>query len=144
MMQGDMDAVLRLAQMQVEETLPHLDFCRDMAEQAFNETVSGYGTLGLVAEIDGEIVGFLRAEMHGYLFTAGVFVVLDVLYVRPDKRGTRAAAALIRQFVQWGDTVRAREILFGVSSKLNIERTARFFEHFGAERVGYQHRIVRG
>lgn len=142
-MEGDMDAVLALAEQQVAETLPHLTFDRSIAQASFLEAISN-GDLGIVAEAsDGEIVGFLHARMYGYTFCSGIFVSQEVIYVRPDKRGTRAAAALLTEYIRWGDIVGAKEILFGISNGRNPDRAAKLFEHLGAERVGYHHRIVR-
>lgn len=143
-MPRDLDAVLSLAQMQVEETLPHLDFRRDLAEQTFWASVTKGHPTGFVADEDGQVIGYLMARLDEYAFASGVFVSQEVLYVRPDKRGTRAAVHLIKEFVRWGEIVGAREWLFGVSNGFQPERTARLFEKLtGAERVGYHLRKTR-
>lgn len=142
-MEGDADAVLALAEQQVAETLPHLTFERSFAEAAFQQALTG-GDLAIVAESDsGQIVGFLHARIYGYTFCSGIFVSQEVVYVRPDKRGTRAAVELLSEYIRWGDVVGAKEILFGISNGRNPDRAAKLFEHLGAERVGYHHRIVR-
>lgn len=137
-MPEDKDAVLSLAQMQVEETLPHLDFRRDLAEETFWASVTKAHPTTFVADQDGEVIGYLMATLNEYAFSSGVFVSQEVLYVRPDKRGTRAAVHLIKEFVQWGEIVGAREWLFGISNGFQPDRTARLFERLtGAKRVGY-------
>lgn len=139
----DQDAVLSMAEFQVAETFPHLGFDRDRAAETFQRAVETGDPTCLVAETGGEVVGFVFGRIGGYDFTSGVFVILDVLLVRPDKRGTRAAVNLLREYIRWGEIVGAREILFGVSSGFQVERTSRLYEHLGAERIGTQHRIVR-
>ena len=135
-MPKDRKAVLGLAKMQVEETLPHLDFHAGIAGATFDESVTmGHPTM-FVAEANGKVIGYSMCMLEGYAFTTGTFVVQEVIYVRPDKRGTRAAAALLKQFIQWGHDVGAREWIMGISNAFQPERTARFMEHFGAERVG--------
>ncbi len=137
-MPEDKDVVLSLAQMQVEETLPHLDFRRDLAETTFWASVTKGHPTTFVALQDDEVIGYLVATLNEYSFSSGVFVSQEVLYVRPDKRGTRAAVHLIKEFVQWGEIVGAREWLFGISNGFQPDRTARLFERLtGAERVGY-------
>lgn len=136
-MPRDLDDVLSLAQMQVEETLPHLDFRRDLAEQTFWASVTKGHPTGFVAEENGQVIGYLMGVLEEYAFASGVFVVQEVLYVRPDKRGTRAAVHLIKEFVRWGEIVGARELIFGVSNGFQPDRTARLFEKLtGAKRVG--------
>lgn len=141
--QEDRSAVLSLAEMQVVETLPHLDFDADMAGTAFDEALKGDGQIAWVYDNGRGVTGFLWARMCGYAFASGLFVQQEVIYVRPDKRGTRAAVELLLEFIRWGETVGAKEILFGISNGRNPERVARLFERMGAERVGFHHRIVR-
>lgn len=144
-MPGDFHEVMSLAKIQVEETLPHLDFRPDLVEKAFVASVATGDPLGLVAEDDSGLVGYLMARVYEYSFASGVFVSQEVVFVKPDKRGTRAAVKLLREYIRWGEEdVGAREILFGISNGFKPERTARLFEHLGAERVGFHHRIVRG
>ncbi len=134
---SDKEAFLDLVKMQVEETLPHLDFQYDLAEQTFEMGVNHAEPTLFVCEDNREIVGYLVAFLESYSFTSGVFVVQEVLYVRPDKRGTRAAVRLIKEFVRWGEIVGAREWIFGISNNFQPERTARLFEKLtGAKQVG--------
>lgn len=142
-MPEDREQSLELARMQVEETLPHLDFRPDIAARTFDAAVATGNPTIFVADEDGELIGYLVGLIEGYAFTSGVYCAQEVLYVRPDKRGTRAAACLTKEFIKWGDVVGARELSFGISNKFQPERTARFFEHFGAERVGIYLRKVR-
>jgi len=138
----DMDAILSLAEMQVVEAHSHLPFDRDIAEASFLEGISNGDLLTVWQTSRGEIAGFLGGRLHGYAFCAGVFVNLDILYVRPDKRGTRAAAELLLDYIRWGNIVGAREIYLGTDNPQMADRTARLYERLGASRVGYQHRII--
>lgn len=143
-MMEDKDAVLSLAEMQVEETLPHLDFDRRLAERTFDQSITRADPTIFVVEQNREVIGYLMGLMESYAFTSGIFCVQEVLYVRPDKRGTRAAVHLIKEFVDWARIVGAREMIFGISNKFQPERTARLFEKIaGAEPVGvYLKRVL--
>ena len=143
-LEGDTDALLSLAEMQVAETLEHLPFDREMAAETLRRILRGDGEILWVAENGREIVGFLWATLNGYSFCTGVFVSQEVVYVCPDKRGTRAAVQLLREYISWGRIVGATEILFGISNGKHPERAARLFAHLGAEQVGYHFRIIRG
>lgn len=143
-MDYDKGDVLRLAEMQVNETLPHLDFRPDLAEETFDNAVNLADPTIFVAEDDSGVIGYLLGLLEGYAFTSGVFVVQEVLYVQPDKRGTRAAAKLLMEFDRWGETVGARELIYGISNKFQPGRTARFMElTTGAEPVGIYLKKVR-
>lgn len=143
-MPEDKDAVLSLAEMQVAETAPHMDFSREIAEKTFESSLKYADPTVFVAEDRGEVIGFLAGYMENYAFTSGVFVIQEVLYVRPDKRGTRAAVYLIKEFARWGDVVGAREVIFGIANKFQPERTSRLFQRVaGAEEVGVFLKKVR-
>lgn len=138
--------ILALAEVQIAEIFPHLEFDRQTAAESFDNSFGHGDHLLTVCETtDGQIVGYLHGRMLGYMFCSGVFVEQQVLFVRPDKRGSRAAALLIQDFNQWGEIVGAREILFGVSTGQNVERTTRFLQRAaGADVVGTHLRRVRG
>ena len=143
-MPEDKDAVLELAEMQVRETLPHLDFQRDVAEQTFENAVEHADPTIFVCEDRGEVIGYLMGMLEGYAFTSGVFVVQEVLYVKPEKRGSRAAVHLIKIFDEWAKIVGAREAIMGISNKFQPARTSRLFQRLtGAEEVGVLRKKVR-
>lgn len=138
--------ILALAELQVAEIFPHLEFDPSIASANFDEDFGRGDQLLTVCETDsGDIVGYLLAAMYGYRFCSGIYVEQQVLYVRPDKRGSRAAALLIREFVDWGKVVGAREWLLGVSTGQHADRTTRFLHKAtGAEVVGSHLRITKG
>lgn len=141
----DEDAVIDLARQDVAETLPHLTFREDITRATFRQYLAEADPTIFVVEHRGEVVGFLMALMQGYAFTDGVFATGEVIYVRPDRRGTLAAAHLVRAFVEWAETIEAREAIMGVSNGLKMERTARFLERFGFKVVGtFGKRVIRG
>lgn len=142
-MPGDEQAFLDMGHAQVRETVPEKEFDRERATRVFRASIEKAHPTIFVAEQQGALIGYLAAALCEYSFATGIYVEQRVLYVRPDKRGSRAAASLVLEFIRWGDEVGAEEWLFGVSNGREIERTARFFEKFGAKRVGYHLRKVR-
>lgn len=140
----DKAAVLALARMQVEETLPHLAFDADICGETFDLYLARAEPTIFVVESEREVVGYLMALTANYAMAAGLYVVQEALYVRPDKRGTRAAAHLVKAFVQWGERMNAKEIIFGISNGFQPDRTAKFFENVaGAKTVGFYLKKVR-
>lgn len=57
---------------------------------------SGSGIDGLVADIEGTVVGFAHYRSHPDTFTGGSDWFLDDLYVDPDARGAGTATDLIQ------------------------------------------------
>lgn len=140
---SDEDAVIDLARRQVAETLPHLDFDEAITRRTFRRYLDTADPTIFVAVDNGQIIGHLMALMHTYAFTSGLFTVQEVLFVLPVKRGTRAAALLMREFTRWSDQLGARENIGGNSNKFHSEQTAKFLGRFGFEIVGYSMKRVR-
>lgn len=92
----------------------------------------------LFVDVEGdEVVGFIACGIRRHAFAAGVFTTQELWYVRPDKRGTRAAARLLKQFISWSEMLQATDMLFGVPYGIEAERAARLIERLtGARRCG--------
>lgn len=137
--------MLDLIRMNAEEFYPDFPFDQHTADSALTDSLQKAAPTVFVAVEKDHILGFLAASIMEYWFTTGIYVSQDVLYVRPDKRGTRAAVKLIKKFIQWGDMLGAREHIFGTLTGFQPERTAKLFEHCGARRVGhYLKRVNHG
>lgn len=133
----DMDAILAMAEMHVEETLPHLEFHRGIAEANFHALVNAPEIGAFCAERAGEVVGWICGTANNYRFSYGKFVELDVLFVRPENRGSRAAALLIATFLKWSTLVGAKDTFLSATNPKTSRQTGRMFQRFGAEAVGY-------
>ena len=57
---------------------------------------AAHGTEGLVAEVDGEVVGLAHYRAFARPLSASVGGFLDDLFVGPEARGTGAAEALVQ------------------------------------------------
>lgn len=141
-MPSDQAAILALAEMQVQETLPHLDFDHEVTRRTFWEAIDRADPTILVVEDKREVIGYLMALMRPYAMTRGVFASQEVIYVRPCNRGSRAAALLIKGFLAWAERIEAREVYMGIANGFHPDRTARLFGHFGFELVGHHLRKV--
>lgn len=134
--ESDRAAVLVLGQMMSLEKAPHLTFDVGRAHASFDRHFFDPGLTLFVAETDGEIVGFLMALRTPYAAHTGFFVHQELFYVRPDKRGTRAAASLFRAFNAWADSLNPEEVFAGVATGHRPEVAARWMRRFGFEPVG--------
>lgn len=138
------DILVNLARMCATEGVPHIKFSEKRVREVFQSYLEKARPTFFFAEDNGRIVGFLQAAICGYDFADGIYTAQDVLFVHPDKRGSRAASLLIAEFVSWSDRLGALENRGGNDNGLTSERTARFLNRFGFETVGYFVRRIRG
>lgn len=140
-LESDADAIVEMARTNMEQTRPTLTF----DEGRCRATIASYlrhasPTIWVAEDKAGDTTGFLVADFYEYRAASGIFTTQEVLFVRPDKRGTRAATILMKELVAWSEMLGAKEILGGNDNEFNSERTARFLEHFGFKRVGFSMR----
>lgn len=132
----DLDEIVAMARVNAE-TRPTLRFNEVRCRATFVDYLRESSPTFFVAEHDGRLYGFLVADYHVHRAFDGIFTVQEVLFVKPEKRGTRAAALLMNELVAWSRHLGANEIIGGVDNETNCERTAHFLERFGFKRVGF-------
>lgn len=106
-----------------------------------NETIDAYFASAdptfFVAEGAGRVlVGFMMATIGGYSFASGIYTTQQVMYVRPEFRGSRAATLLVRNLIDWSRIVGAREITGGNNNGLYTEQTVKLLSKHGFEPMG--------
>lgn len=140
----DEDAFEALARIGHAESRPHVPYAEEKVRLTFlNYLKSAHPTITVV-EDRGEVVGFMKQTISEYDSGYGLFTTQEVLFIRPDKRGTRAATLLLRWFTDWSDNViGAVEATGGNDNALTSDRTRRFLKHYGFEEVGFFMRRVR-
>jgi hypothetical protein len=142
---ADEDTFTALAALAHAESRPNVPYAEEKVRATFtNYLASAHPTITVV-EDHGEVVGFMKQTISEYDSGYGLFTTQEVLFVRPDKRGTRAAALLLRWFTDWSDNViGAVESTGGNDNALTSDRTRRFLKRHGFEEVGFFMRRVRG
>ena len=133
----DRDTVLELGQAHVAERAPHLRWDEWRANRQIDLALAKANPTIFVAEEDDEVVGYLLAVRVDFAACAGFYVECQLLYVRPDKRGSRAAAKLFAGFVRWAELQRAEEIFASIWDRPS---GARWLRRFGFEPAGQQMR----
>jgi GNAT superfamily N-acetyltransferase len=82
--------------------------------------------------IDGIYIGMLVQQFFTFEITA-----MDVLfYVRPERRGSRAAVRLFRAFKAWAKASGAKAIQVGTMNGIAPARTAKFYRGMGLTEIG--------
>lgn len=138
--ENDADAVVDLARMNAAETRAGLTFNADKTYRSFFGYIDKASPTFFVVEEKREVFGFMVAEFYEYRAFDGLFVTQEVMFIRPDKRGTRASVLMMKHLIAWSKQLGAKEIIGGNDNGFNSERTAKFLEHFGFERVGFSMR----
>lgn len=136
-LETDADAIVEMARTNMLQTRPTLTFNEDRCRKTIRNYLDLASPTIFVAESKGEAIGLLVCDFYEHRAADGHFAVQEVLFVRPDKRGTRAAALLMKELVSWAGQLGCNEIVGGNDNEFNSDRTARFLEHFRFKRVGY-------
>lgn len=133
MSQGDVEYSVRLAKdMHHESWFSHYDFDINKARQLWDRKVAQPDNYCLfVAEEDGAVIGVFAGIAFEHFFGNDKVASDLILYVDPDRRGGTAAPRLIKAYEQWARDVGCKDIQIGVSTGVQVERTARLFEKLG-------------
>ena len=136
----DVDAFVEMAKANIDETRPDMEWDEDTCRDTFWEYIDSASPTIWMCVKGEEPIGFLLADMYGFRAAKGLIVTQEVIFVRPAYRGSRAALLLMKELIAWAKQMGAKEIIGGNDNSFNSERTARFLEHFGFERVGFSMR----
>ncbi len=136
-LETDEDTIVEFARTNIEQTRPGMTFNEERCRNTFQSYLHRASPTFFVVEDNREVIAMLVADFYEYRAADGLFTTQEVLFVRPDKRGTRASVILMKELIAWSEMLGAKEIMGGNDNEFNSERTARFLEHFGFERVGF-------
>lgn len=136
-LESDADAIVSMARTNMEQTRPTLTFNEARCRATVQSYIDFASPTIFVCEDKGEVIGLLVCDFYEHRAADGHFATQEVLFVRPDKRGTRAAALLMKELVAWAELIGANEIVGGNDNEFNSDRTARFLGHFGFKSVGH-------
>lgn len=135
--EGDHEPIKAMVAACLRETKPFEPWDDEVLDRTWFRYIDGGNPIFYVAEQHRKAIGFLMATVNEFDYRTGFYTAQRLLYVQPEKRGTRAAAILMQHFVAESDRMGATEIMGGNDNGFQSERTARFLEHFGFQRVGF-------
>lgn len=141
---SDEDGFVALARAGHEESLPYVRFSEEKTRATFHRYLSTAHPTITVVEDKGDLIALLSQTISEYQTGYGIYTTQEVLFVRPDRRGSRAAALLLREFTRWSDALGAIENTGGNDNAIHSEHTAKFLGRFGFEQVGFFMRRIRG
>ena len=117
-------------------TKPHLTFDEGRARETFRGYINTASPTIWLAEDKGQVIGMLVADFYLHRVAHGLFTTQEVLFVKPERRGGRAAATMMKTLIEWSRELGANEIVGGNDNGRNSEQMARFLGKFGFEQVG--------
>lgn len=94
------------------------------------------GCLFVCKDEHGQILGGFAGGIQAEWFGHSVMSFDYCLFVRPESRGSRAAYLLIKQFIAWSQEQGADWIQCGTATKINTDRTIKFYEKMGFIHTG--------
>jgi len=135
----DFPEMLRLGQDMHNES-PRFNvhrFDRVKSESFLGAMASNPNCLSLVVESQGELVGMLLGYLASHLFCDALTANEVVVYVSPSHRGSSAAVKMLRYFEDWSIEHGAAEIVLGISTEVDSEKTRAFYQRLGFTPTGH-------
>lgn len=134
--QADWPQVLRLAaDMHYETDFRRYRFSVEKVEALYATLLQDdQNFFAVVAEHDGQLVGFMAGFICEHFFSPDRYASEMLWYVSPDWRGSSAAVRMVRAFEDWALTKNVLDVMTGVSSGVQTDRTAALYEKLGYDR----------
>jgi GNAT superfamily N-acetyltransferase len=141
----DVDRLVELGErMHAEGAFAFLPFDREKVRLfALRYAAPAPDRLGLVAELDGRLIGMFAGRLAEYFFCHEKIASDMLLYIEPEARGSTAAGRLMRAYRAWAIERSAREVCLGTSNQVQGPATGRFYEVMGFHKAGalYKERL---
>ena len=124
--EGHTESVITTAPLDVKTLRTNLQICILSAEH-----------LVLVVDIEDEIKGIMIGVTHQLWYSRKKQATDLFFYTSKRIRGDGWGAKLMRRFIGWAkDNPGVKEIMLGVSSGIETDRTKTMYERMGAIRIG--------
>ena len=99
--------------------------------------------LGIVAVDDEKVIGMMGGILETHIFSDELMSGEYLIYVRPEYRGTEAAARLVCVYINWAleHGVKPQNIGVGVNAGIRTEETVQFYRNLGFRVSGVNLRL---
>lgn len=141
-LESDREALRQMGRSHVAEITPELEWSDVRANATFDRYMTGANPTFLVVEHRREVIGYLMYVVADFAFTAGFYAELELIYVRPVNRGSRAAALLMNEFRTWVKRVKPAKVLISAANKGISPKTLRFIQKMGFAPVGQVYELT--
>lgn len=96
-----------------------------------------------VVEEDGELTGGIAAMIKPHWFSTDLIAMDLALFMRPDKRGSLAAARLIKEYTEWAASKDAKITQFCISTGVHLASTGALLERMDFKPSGFLYDFVK-
>jgi len=96
--------------------------------ELFNTTKNDKDYFCFLAWRDDKVIGLISGYCAEHYFTEDIYAYESMFYVRPEYRKGRTALLLLRTFEKWAKDNNCVEISVGISTEIDTEKTASFYE----------------
>lgn len=93
---------------------------------------AAFTAIAATGERIGMLVGYIAEHTFGRDKVAQDFIN----FVLPERRGIMAGKAMIHMFEDWAKRKGVAEVYLGITTGVEVERTAKLYERLGYERAG--------
>jgi Acetyltransferase (GNAT) family len=134
----DLPALVFIGRMMRDESprFREMDFDDDTLSATLRQVLDAPTGLLLVAERDGEIVGGVAAVLIPSWFGRDLTSCDLALFIRQDRRGGIAAVKLLERYASWAKARKAKPVLLGIMTGVNVEQTEKLCARLGWRRAG--------
>jgi GNAT superfamily N-acetyltransferase len=105
----------------------------------FNSVLATPTGVAFVATRGDAVLGVLVGLASPHYMSDSLVASEIFFYVHAPHRGGRTASALVDAYTDWAESMGAVDIALGVSSAVDVDRTAAFYERKGFARQGTAH-----
>lgn len=129
---ADFDAVLAISKELYEESWhSETPWDADVAGAFVKRYLTRSDKGIIVAEREGELIGFIYGELNPLSFSRELSVLEVLWYVSPAYRGSMAGVRLLKFLERWGRENGAKYYFCGHSTLIDADRTDRLFRRLG-------------
>jgi GNAT superfamily N-acetyltransferase len=130
----DIDAVIGLERQWEQENIAYGDF-NPMHWEAYIAILERFPAYFLVAESDGQLVGYIHASLQGAKSIEVIpdqepYVEIEDIYVRPDFRNQDIGGKLLEQVFEVAQAAGIQRFVVGTKSK-ETDKILRFYRSHG-------------
>jgi GNAT superfamily N-acetyltransferase len=135
---GDIEALLPLCRQFHAESPVHRLYAFDegTVRILLGATVADSNWLLAVAIDDDTIVGMMMLFCMSMFFSTAREIGDLTFWVRPERRGGRAAPLLMKEALRWAATMGAAKVQLGITTGINHNQVERFYRKAGFEQSG--------
>ena len=138
----DLDLLLDLAVAMHAESPRYskLEFSAEKMINLFVQLIEREQSFILVIERDNILIGLICAMISEHFFSHDLVANDLLVYVLPEHRGGSLAKTMLNMYVAWAKANGAKLIQAGISTGINLDRTAQLYESLGFQQcsIGFE------